>query len=487
MRQRSGIQIPLDLHSKEPLTLQIVRGLATAIRNGVLKPGQPLPGSRVLAEHLDVHRNTVLAALRELEAEGWIETRQGSGTYVSSRLPDVAPEKWGPVDDTPARPAAPGYDLPDGLNPITAPLVSELNLAEGLPDVRQVPSDALARGYQRAIRLHGEELLKYGEPRGNSTFRRLLADLLRERRGLSLDPEQILITRGSRMALDLVCAALFRDGGVVAVEDPGQRSVWETIQQSASVQLRPIPVDGEGLRVDALEELLERERVGLLYLTPHRQIPTTVPLSPARRMKLLELAQRHRMAVLEDDSEGEFTYEGKPLLPLASGDPTGQVIYMSSLSRLLAPGIRLGFLAAPQSLVDRLARVRVRMDWQGDRVLEWSMGDLIRDGDLARHIRKVRRLYQERRDLLTAGLAKDLGACLDFQVPDGGLALWVRGRQGFPFQTWLERCRTRGVLLHPGRHFSYAGRDLAATRMGFAALEPAEIQDALHRMRSAVF
>lgn len=486
MRQRSGIRIPLDLHSKEPLTLQIVRGLATAIRNGVLKPGQPLPGSRVLAEHLEVHRNTVLAALRELEAEGWIETRQGSGTYVSSRLPDLAPQKWGPVDEGSPRPAEPGFDLPQGLNPITAPLVTELNMAEGLPDVRQVPSDALARGYQRAIRLHGEELLKYGEPRGNLSFRKLLVEMLRERRGLSLDADQILVTRGSRMALDLVCLALFRDGGVVAVEDPGQRSVWETVQQSAAVKILAVPVDGEGLRVDLLEEALRTEKVGLLYLTPHRQIPTTVPLSPARRMKLLELAQKHRMAILEDDSEGEFTYDGKPLLPLACGDPTGQVIYMSSLSRLLAPGIRLGFLAAPQALVDRLARVRVRMDWQGDRVLEWSMGDLIRDGDLARHLRKVRRLYQERRDLLAEGLARDLGSCLDFQVPDGGLALWIRGRQGFPFQQWLERCRTRGVLLHPGRHFSHSGRDLNATRLGFAAFEPAELQDALHRMRSAV-
>ena len=486
MRQPSGIHIPLDLQSKEPLTLQIVRGLAMAIRNGMLKPGQPLPGSRALAEHLDVHRNTVLAALRELEAEGWIESRQGSGTYVSSKLPDLAPEKWGPVDETSPRPAVPGFDLPDGLNPITAPFLTELNMADGLPDVRQVPTEAMARGYQRAIRLHGEELLQYGEPRGNSSFRKLLSEMLRERRGLAFEPDQILVTRGSRMALDLVCMTIFRDGGVLAVEDPGQRSVWETIQQSARVRLLPIPVDSEGLRTDVLEAAMQTEKVGLLYLTPHRQIPTTVALSPSRRMKILELAQRYRMAILEDDSEGEFTYEGKPLLPLACEDPTGQVIYMSSLSRLLAPGLRLGFLAAPQSLMDRLARVRVRMDWQGDRVLEWSMGDLIRDGDLARHIRKVRRLYQERRDLLCEGLRQDFADCVEFQVPDGGLALWVRGLPGFPFQHWLERCRSRGVLLHPGRHFSFAEQELHATRMGFAALDNGELKDALHRMRSAI-
>jgi GntR family transcriptional regulator/MocR family aminotransferase len=485
MRLRD-LALSLDASLKEPLVLQITRTIATAIRNGRLKPGVALPGSRQLAEELGVHRNTVIAALKELEAEGWIESRQGSGTFVSERLPDLTPYRWGKVRkaSTPAHQA--GFDIPTNMNPITAPVVAVMNMVEGLPDVRQAPTEAMAKAYQRAIRLHGDELLQYGEPKGNLTFRRTLAAMLSERRGLVVDPEQILVTRGSRMGLDLVVLSLFQKGGVVAVEDPGNRAAWETIQQSAGATIRPIPVDAEGLDTDALEALCQKEKVGMLYLTPHHQYPTTVTLSPGRRMKLLELAQRHRMAILEDDYDYEYHYDSRPLLPLASGDPTGQVIYMSSMSKLIAPGVRLGFLVAPKDLTDRLARVRLRMDWQGDRVLEWSIAELIRDGDLARHIRKVRKLYEDRRDYLVARLQEEMGDRLHFDIPKGGLALWAKGAKGFDMDAWIRECRVRGLFLHPGRHFSFTGKDLAMTRIGFADFEEAQLDDAARRMNAAL-
>jgi GntR family transcriptional regulator/MocR family aminotransferase len=485
MRLRD-LALSLDPSRKEPLVLQITRTIATAIRNGRLKPGVALPGSRQLAEELGVHRNTVIAALKELEAEGWIESRQGSGTYVSERLPDLTPTRWGKVRkaSTPAQQA--GFDIPTNMNPITAPVVAVMNMVEGLPDVRQAPTDAMAKAYQRAIRLHGDELLQYGEPKGNLTFRRTLAAMLSERRGLVVDPEQILVTRGSRMGLDLVTLTLFQKGGLVAVEDPGNRAAWETIQQSAAVTLRPVPVDEQGLDTDALEAMLQKEKISLLYLTPHHQFPTTVTLSPARRMKLLELAQRHRMAILEDDYDYEYHYDNRPILPLASGDPTGQVIYMSSLSKLIAPGVRLGFLVAPRDLIDRLARVRLRMDWQGDRVLEWSVAELIRDGDLARHIRKVRRLYEERRDFLARRLEEEMEGRLQFEIPKGGLALWARGAKGLDLDAWVRECRVRGLFLHPGRHFSFQGRDIPMTRIGFSEFEEAQLDDAARRMNAAL-
>lgn len=487
MRVRDFV-LTLDPNSQDPLALQITKALALAIRNGRLQPGVALPGSRAMAEELGVHRNTVLAAVHQLEEEGWVETRQGSGTFVCRSLPDQTPKAWGEVDPAASHKAShPGFDIPPQLSPITAPVDAVLNLAEGLPDVRLAPTEAMARGYQRAIRLHGEELLQYGEPQGHIGLRSMLAEMLSERRGMVVDPDQIMVTRGSRMGLDLVTLALFNQGGgVVAVEDPGHRGAWETMQQSAAVSLRPIPVDSEGLDTDALEALLEREKVGLLYLTPHHQYPTTVTLSPARRAKVLELAQRHRMAILEDDYDSEYHYEGRPLTPLASGDPTAQVIYMSSLSKLIAPGVRLGFLVAPKGLVDRLARLRVRMDWQGDRVLEWAIADLMRDGDLGRHLRKVRRTYEERRDKLSGLLRSRLGGALDFSVPAGGLALWLRGREGLDMEAWIQRCKVRSLVLSPGRQFDFAGRPLPFTRMGFASLDDAQIDDAVQRMVGAL-
>ena len=201
-------------------------------------------------------------------------------------------------------------------------------------------------------------------------------------------------------------------------------------------------------------------------------------------MRLLELAQRYRMAVLEDDYDFEYQYDGRALLPLASGDPTGQVIYMGSLSKLIAPGVRLGFLVAPKSLVDRLTRVRLRMDWQGDRVLEWAVADLFRDGDMARHVRKVHKLYEERRDHLVGCLRSELGSALDFDVPTGGLALWVRAMPGFDLEAWALRCKAQGLVIRPGSYFSYDQKSIGCTRLGFSQFEPRQLEDAVRRMRA---
>ncbi len=486
MRLRD-LAITLDPSAKESLQLQITRALGLAIRNGRIKPGMALPGSRQLAEELGVHRNTVLAAFRELEAEGWIETRPGSGTSVTGTLPDLTPQAWGELkQEIHLPPSDPGFDLPPQLNPITQPFLALMDLSEGLADARLAPTDAMARAYQRAIRLHGEELLQYGEPQGNAMLRKALSDMLAERRGLVAEPERILVTRGSRMALDLVSISLFKEGGVIAVEDPGNRAAWETMMQSGKAELQPIPVDGEGMDLDALEALLKQRRVDLVYITPHHQNPTMVTLSPTRRMRLLELAQRYRMAVLEDDYDFEYQYDGRSLLPLASGDPPGQVIYMGSLSKLIAPGVRLGFLVAPKGLVDRLARVRLRMEWQGDRVLEWAIADVFRDGDMARHVRKVRKLYEERRDHLAECLLTHMGSELELEVPTGGLALWVRARPGFDLEAWALRCKDQSLVIRPGSYFSFNRHPMGCTRLAFSQFEPGQLTNAVQRMKICV-
>ncbi len=486
MRHRA-LPLALDPAAREPLVLQIVRALAGAIQEGRLRPGEALPGSRALAEALGVHRNTVLAALWELRAEGWLEGRVGSGTFVAPSPPHRLPKAWGPGLPPPSPPpAAPGFDLPSTQGPAALPAAAPLQVAEGLPDVRLAPTEAMARNYQRALRLHGPELLLHGEPKGNQGLRRALAEHLGEHRGLAVDPEQILVTRGGRMAAGLVASALFRKGGLVAVEDPGKRPAWEALQQAAPVRLRALPVDGGGLSTEALEALLEREPVGLLHLTPRHQFPTTVALAPERRARVMELARKHRFAILEDDYDFEYHYEGAPPLPLAAQDPTGQVIHVGSLSKMLAPGLRLGFLVAPSSLVDRLARVRARLDTQGDRVLEWATADLLRDGDLDRHLRRVRKIYRERRDRLAEGLARTLGPRAAFDVPAGGLAFWLRAAGDLDVEAWARRCQERGLYFHPGRHFSFRGEALPATRLGFAMLDDAQMEDVCARLRAGL-
>lgn len=485
MRSRK-LALDLDPSRKASLALQIASGLAAAIRSGHFRPDDALPSSRQLAEDLGVNRNTVLNALRELEAEGWVETRVGAGTFVCRALPDREPEAWRPGPRPPGASSEPGFDLPEALAALTPPLEVRLNLEEPLPDPRLAPQDELARAYQRALRLHGEDLLGLGEPQGNLLLRQSLAEMLARHHGLQAEPDQILVTRGSRMALDLVTLALAPEGAAVAVEDPGNPIAWETLRQSTGARLLPVRVDAEGLDPADLEALLDRERVAYLYCTPRAQNPTTATLSGPRRRRLLDLARARRLPILEDDSEGAYHYEGPVQFPLATQDASGQVIYLGSLSRILAPGIRLGFLVAPKAVASRLARLRKRMDWQGDRVLEWAVADLWRDGDLDRHLRRARKAYQERRDQLAAALRHHLGPAWRFRVPGDGLSLWLEPPAELDLEAFARRCRDLDVRFHPGSLFFLGAPRARGLRLGFAALTGPELFEAVRRMAAAL-
>ncbi|HEX2569609.1 MAG TPA: PLP-dependent aminotransferase family protein [Polyangia bacterium] len=484
------LALTLAPDSDLPLFLQIARALTDDIRRGRLHPGDPLPGSRRLAETLAVHRNTVLAAYRELQAEGWITTRPAGGTYVSTELPDPAPRRF--ARRAAARsemPARPGYDLGPAIEAHEwvgaerAPGV--LVLAGGGPDTRLVPASLLARAYRRALRAQGRGVLGYGDPRGHERLRVALAAMLSALRGLAATPDTVMVTRGSQMALDMVARALVRPGDVIAVEALGYRPAWGALRQ-AGARLIPVPVDEGGLRVDHLAALAEREPLRAVYLTPHHQYPTTVVLAPGRRLALLELARVRRLAIVEDDYDNEFHYDGRPVLPLASADPAGTVIYIGTLSKLLAPGLRLGFVVAPGPLIERLAALRLLADRQGDHAVEAAVAELIEDGELGRHARRAHRAYRARRDALAEALRHELGDVLEFQVPAGGMALWVRVDEAVDVDAWAEAGRTARVVFGPGRRFAFDGRARPFARLGFAALEESELREAVRRMKAAL-
>ncbi|HRI67305.1 MAG TPA: PLP-dependent aminotransferase family protein, partial [Polyangium sp.] len=241
----------------------------------------------------------------------------------------------------------------------------------------------------------------------------------------------------------------------------------------------------EGLSVDALEVLLAREPIRLLYLTPHHQYPSTVLLSSSRRLRLLELARTHRFAILEDDYDHEFHYDGRPVLPLASADRSGVVVYMGTLSKILAPGLRIGFVVAPVPLIERLAAIRNFIDRQGDQAMERAIAELLEDGEVQRHARRMRRIYQERRDVLAQALLKQLGDVVEFQVPSGGIAMWVRVAQDIDVDDWVERAADRGLAVHAGRRYAFDGRSRPFLRMCFASLNEREIREAVGRLAAS--
>ncbi len=454
-------QLAASKAQRSPLYVQIVSAVVRDIRRGRLVPGQELPGSRTLAERLGVHRNTVLAAYAELQAEGWLQTHRARSTRVCEQLP----EQSAPAAQRGRRPSSLGFALPAQPAPLAA-AEQGLLLSDGTPDVRLIPRVALARAYRRVLRGRDSELLGYGDLRGHVRLRRALSAMLRATRGLEVSEQDVLVTRGSQMALALLGRSLCAPGDVVAVEALGYRPAWQALGAQGA-RLVPVPVDEEGLCVEQLARLAQRERLRAVYVTPHHQYPTMVTLSAARRLALLELARRARFAIIEDDYDHEFHYQGRPVLPLASADTAGVVAYVGTLSKILAPGLRLGYLVAPAPLLERCAAERAWLDRQGDLALECAVAELLEDGELQRHVGRMRRIYRARRDALLAALERHLPEVVQARPPPGGMALWARVRN-VELDAWLARAAAQGLVLWSGRDFSFEAQPAPYVRFGFA-------------------
>lgn len=479
------VAFPLDApEGGGPRFLAIARAVSEAIARGRLKPGDALPGSRELAETAGVNRNTVLAALHELRQEGWIETDGPRGTFVSRDLPLRAPRA---PRGMPAR-ARDATRIAFELRGVSASELGKRHhgvtfprakypLLGGVPDLRALPHADLARGFRRALARGATDVLGYGDLRGDARLRRALATLLAQTRGVVAGEDDLVVTRGSQMALYLAARAMLAPGDLVAVEAYGYRPAWEAFRL-AGAELAPITVDAHGLRIDALEALVRKRRVRAAYVTPHHQYPTTATLPASRRLALLDLARRARFAIIEDDYDHEFHYDGRPTLPLASADDGAHVVYVGTLSKVLAPGLRIGFLVAPRALLERAAELRAFVDRQGDHAIERAVAELVEDGLLARHTRKMRRLYGERRDALAGALERHV-PWLAFDVPSGGLAIWASAPKRVGVDAWADRAAARGVLLHTARRFTFDGHAEPRLRIGFAPLEPPKIREAV--------
>ncbi len=391
--------------------------------------------------------------------QGWLYAQPARGTFVAKDFPDSI-----------AEPVAVSVPVePSVVHP-------QLAFTDGAPDPKLVPNKALARAFRRAllspIFRTGAD---YGDARGTPVLRHALSSYLASDRGVVADPTRLLITRGSQMALFLAAKAAVKPGQVIAVEEPGYPLAWEAFR-AAGAAVRGVPVDEGGLSVAALEEAITHDpRIAAVYVTPHHQYPTTVTMGAARRLQLLELVERYGVTLIEDDYDHEYRFEGRPVLPLAARAPADlPLIYVGSLSKLLSPGIRLGYAMAPEPLLSRMATARAAIDRQGDAPLEAALADMIRNGDLGRHARKARRVYRTRRDVLASALSNHLGERIVFDSPAGGLALWLQC-QNVSAESWAERAEAAGLALLPGTRFALKRAAPQSLRLGYAALDEAQI------------
>jgi GntR family transcriptional regulator / MocR family aminotransferase len=474
--------INLNKTDSTPLYLQITNGFIQAIRNGQLPKGLKLAGTRDLAQSLQVHRRTMQTALDELEAQGWLTILARKGTFIAQKLPEFRPISLQIQAETKHYPALTHFEiLPKSSAYFPSPDAQQngqLLLMEGFPDIRLSPLSNLMREIRsiekRAIY---RKYFQYGNPQGTLHLRGTFAQFLGETRGLNITPDNILITRGAQMGIYIAAQLLIKSGDVVVVGNPSYITATSTFEQAGAKILR-IPVDEFGIQVEGIEAICQaKKKIRAVYVIPHHHQPTTVTLTLERRLKLLNLAEKYHFAIIEDDYDYDFHYSTSPMMPMASLDRCGSVIYIGTLSKTLAPSIRLGFIVAPANLIKSATQIRRNIDLQGDSILEIAMAELYKNGTIQSYIKKIVKVYHHRRDHFCQLLKTELGDAVSFKIPDGGMAVWTKFND-VNMTEIVQEAATKGVMILDGSVYNTA-QSQNATRLGFAALNEAEQERAI--------
>jgi GntR family transcriptional regulator / MocR family aminotransferase len=476
------LRITLDREAAQPAYLQIAHAIMDGIKRGRLVPGSALPGTRELAEMVGVNRKTVQQAYEELLAQGWLTAEQKRGTFVSAALPVVVEIQAA----QPSTPGAAGFSLRRAAPnlPYTKAKRGALVFDDGAPDTRLMPAPLVARAWRRALlEASRRNLLGYGDPRGLLTLREAVADMLNTDRGLNVTAENICITRGSQMAIYLASRLLVQNGDHAAIESlsypPAREAFW-----SAGARIIAVGLDEHGMCLDDLEAACQRQPIRAVYVTPHHQFPTTVTMPPDRRIRLLALAEEHKFVIVEDDYDHEFHFAHRPVLPMASAQNWERLLYIGSLSKLLSPSLRVGYLVGAADVITRAGAEIMMIDRQGDPATEAAAAELMRDGVLKSHTRKVLRLYEERRHCLAEALKSALGLKAAFAVPQGGLALWVNFAAGVALLPAALAAQRIGIT--PGQAFATNGHVTNGARLGFGSMNEAELREAVSRLARAL-
>ena len=481
-----------------PLQQRLFARLREDILAGRLRPGDKVPATRVLASDLSVSRTTAVLAYEQLQAEGYIETRQGAGTFVSRQLPEEtlrAPKNT--ALGTPRR--VPRVGRERGLSRCGARMsaLGELSVdaAEryaampfdfrpGRPDWGAFPHQTWSRLAARRWRQHSADLASYGDPAGYRPLREAIARHLALTRGVRCHADQLVVVNGSQQGIDLLLRLWLEDGDVAALEEPGYRGAALALR-AHGVRIQPVCVDDDGLNVATLPAPSSADAPRLVYVTPSHQFPTGATLSLPRRLRLLEWAAQAGALVVEDDYDSDFRYSGRPLESLQGLDSNGVAAYVGSFSKALFPPLRVGYVVVPPGL----ERAFVAAKWLADRQTatpdQQVLSDFIEEGHFERHLRRMRRLYQGRRDTLLAALDEHLGGIVTPGGDGAGLHLVAWLPSQWDADALARRAAGLGVATSPLTPYYEAGGGRPALMLGFAALDETRIVEGIKRLARA--
>jgi GntR family transcriptional regulator/MocR family aminotransferase len=474
------LEIALDAADDRPLFRRLHAALRARILARDLPRGTRLPSTRGLAARLGISRASVVAAYDQLTAEGFLEGRVGAGSYVAVDVPADAAVMPYAVARASRPPLAARRRRIEGAAPKPQPA-----MPAGVPfESGMVQVDARMRAAWRSTVIAqagqiADDDLRYGDPRGDPTLRAAIADYLRVARGMRADRERVLITTGSQQSYDLLIKLLLDPGDQVWVEDPGYPALRAALI-AAGARLMPVAVDRDGM--DVAGAIARRRAARLVFVTPSHHYPTGATLALARRVQLVEWAERSGAWIVEDDYDGEFRFARAPLSPLHALGGGARVIYLGTFNKVLFPGLRLGYVLAEPELVAALAAERRLADHQPATMLQRSVAQLMREGHFASHVRRMRQRYLAARDTLVGALRRRLADRVEIVPPEQGMQLPIWLPRGMDDRILAARAATRGVavkaispmhLAVPRRHgllLGYAGFDEHALRSAAARL-----------------
>jgi GntR family transcriptional regulator/MocR family aminotransferase len=476
----------MDLHIRLSgaggLSGQIYRRLRAAIRDGSLRAGERLPPTRELARRLAVSRNTVAAAYERLTAEGFLTGRAGAGSFVRAEAVVAAPHQA--PSSAALRPRAIWTRLvaaPDLLAPSDSAVPPRYDFRLGTPDARRFPFDDWRRLVARQLRLSATGAGRYEQPAGHAGLRAAIARYVAVSRAVSAGADDVVVTSGAQQAIDLIARVVLEPGALIAVEEPGYPPVRHLLA-SHGARVAAVPVDEQGLRVAALPDAAR-----LVYVTPSHQFPLGMPMSLERRLALLAWAERRNAVIIEDDYDSEFRFAGRPLEPLQSLDRRGRVLYVGSFSKVLLPSLRLGFVVAPASLRPALLAAKRLTDWHSELWGQAALARFIDEGLLARHIRRMTREYQARRERMTRALDGELAAWLTPIAGPAGLHLAaLADRRPLDVDRAVALAAQAGVALTTLAPFFARPPGRPGLVLGYGAIAATKIDEGLRRLRDCL-
>jgi GntR family transcriptional regulator / MocR family aminotransferase len=478
--------ITLDAHSKTPLYRQIAVWFQRAIVDGQLRPGQRVPSTRALADQLQISRIPVLGAYELLIAEGYLRPFVGAGTCVSESIPDGV---FAPARRESASTAE--EDSQSGAKRrtsrraagMTGPAQEWLERARGCVDLTHFPTREWSRLVNRHVRKLSREVMGYSDAMGYLPLREALAEYLGAFRGVRCDPSQVLVTTGSQQGVQIAALALLDPRDPVLIEEPSYPGAQQALK-AAGAQLTPVPVDREGMNVAYAIERAGRARVA--FVTPSHQFPMGVTMSAPRRLELLAWASRNGGWILEDDYDSEFRFGGSPIGSLQGVDSESRVIYIGTLSKVMAPAMRLGFLVIPRDLIRSFMMLRNASDTFSPLLYQLVMNDFIREGHFSHHLKRMRNLYAERRRMMLAAIEAEFGDTLEIVGDDAGMHLVVFLPPGMSDYEISRQSRQNGISVGPLSPCYASQPRRNGLVLGYATLNEQQIQETVAGLKAII-